>query len=192
MQRRPAVAKLIQQRNNLLIVAGLGSAVWDVEAVEQNDLNFYILGAMGSVVPIAIGLALAQPDRPVLALTGDAELLMAAGSIATASIRRPSNLTIVVLDNGRFGETGSQLSHTGHGVDLAAMARATGFEVAQTVTDIDQIDGVRATMHECRGPALFNFAVAPQMPEVVMPVRDGAHLKHRFRMQLLGDEAAKV
>ncbi len=192
MKRRPAVAQLIRDRDNLLIVAGLGSAVWDVEAVGQNDLNFYILGAMGSVVPIAIGLALAQPDRPVLALTGDAELLMAAGSIATASIRRPSNLSVVVLDNGRFGETGSQISHTGQGVDLTAMASAAGFKIAQTISSSDQIDDVRASMHRCEGPAFYNLLVASEMPEVVMPVRDGAHLKHRFRMQLLGADAARV
>jgi len=192
LNRRPAVAKLLQDRNDLLVVAGLGSAVWDVEAVAEDDLNFYILGAMGSVVPIALGLALAQPKRPVLALTGDAELLMSAGSIATASIRKPANLSIVVLDNGRFGETGSQISHTGQGVDLASMASAAGFSTARSISQPEQLADVRDRIHSCQGPAFFSLNVSADMPSVVMPVRDGAHLKHRFRQRLLGTDSAKV
>jgi len=192
LNRRTAVAELLHQRNDLLVVAGLGSAVWDVEAAGEDDLNFYILGAMGSVVPIALGLALAQPSRPVLALTGDAELLMSAGSIATASIRRSPNLSIAVLDNGRFGETGSQISHTGQGVDLSSMARAAGFPVAESITDPEQLPKVREAIHRCEGPAFYSLTISADMPAVVMPVRDGALLKHRFRQRLLGSESAKV
>src|SRR3546814_10263774 len=104
LERRAAVARLLGDREDMLVVAGLGSAIWDAEAAGETPLNFYMLGAMGSVASTALGLALAQPDRRVLALTGDAELLMGVGSLATIGVRRPKNLAVVVLDNGRFGE----------------------------------------------------------------------------------------
>ena len=116
MPRRPAIHRLLEGRTDkLLIVAGLGSAIWDAESAGENPLNYYLLGAMGSVVSTAMGLAFAQPDRNVLALTGDAELMMGLYALPTIGVRRPQNLSIVCIDNERFGETGSQVSHTSQG-----------------------------------------------------------------------------
>ena len=116
LPRRPAIHQLLEGRTDkLLIVAGLGSAIWDAESAGENPLNYYLLGSMGSVVPTALGLALAQPDRRVLALTGDAELMMGLYALPTVAVRRPANLTIACIDNERFGETGRQVSHTAEG-----------------------------------------------------------------------------
>jgi hypothetical protein len=126
LKRREVVAALLAERGDALVVAGLGAPVWDCAAAGDHPLNFYLWGAMGSAVPIGLGLALARPERRVLTVTGDGELLMGLGSLATAAVQAPPNLAIVVLDNERYGETGMQRTHTALGVDLAAVAAAAG------------------------------------------------------------------
>ena len=115
LDRREAVAALLEQLPDALVVTGLGSPTYDVFAAGPRATNFYLWGAMGGAVPMALGLALAQPDRSVLAVTGDGEQLMGIGSLATVAACAPANLTVVVLDNGHFGETGMQASHTSLG-----------------------------------------------------------------------------
>lgn len=119
LDRRAAVASLLQDRGPLLVVTGLGSPTYDVFAAGDHDANFYLWGAMGGAAVMGLGLAMAQPARPVAVITGDGEALMGVGGLLTVAVARPANLTIVVLDNGHFGETGMQASHTAHGVDLA-------------------------------------------------------------------------
>lgn len=128
LRRREVVKMLLDQRDSgMLIVAGLGAPTWDVTAAGDEPLNFPLWGAMGGAVSIGLGLAIAQPTRRILVITGDGEMLMGLGSLATVSIQSPSNLAILVLDNERYGETGMQATHTAGNVDLAAVARATGF-----------------------------------------------------------------
>jgi len=191
LERRSAVVELLQDRGDLLVVAGLGSAIWDVESAGDHPLNFHILGAMGSIVPTALGLAIAQPTRRVLAVTGDAEILMGLGTVPTTAVRKPENLTVLVIDNGRFGETGSQISHTGEGVDIAGMATAAGFATVNVVAETSELASARSLIQNGTGPNMIVLKVDAHMPEVVMPARDGAWLKHRFRNALLGEDAAK-
>jgi len=191
LERRPAVARLLAGRGELLVVAGLGSAIWDAEAAGETPLNFYLLGAMGSVASTAMGLAIAQPKRRVLALTGDAELLMGVGSLATIAVRRPKNLAIVVLDNERFGETGGQQAHTAEGVDIAGIAEACRFPLVRRVSDQAGLDGLRQLIQSGEGPILAVVKVTPDMPPVLMPIRDGVTGMRRFRQALLGDAALK-
>ena len=127
LQRREVVRALLENRNDLLVVAGLGAPAWDVTDAGDHPLNFPLWGGMGGAVMIGIGLALAQPDRKVLVITGDGEMLMGLGSLATAGVAKVGNLSVVVLDNEVYGETGQQKTHTAHGVDLAAAATACGF-----------------------------------------------------------------
>ena len=117
---------LLAGRGDLLVVAGLGSPNWDATAAGDHPLTFPLWGAMGSAAMIGLGLALAQPERRVLVLTGDGEQLMALGALATIAVQRPPNLAVVVLDNERYGETGMQATHTAHGVDLAGIASGRG------------------------------------------------------------------
>ena len=113
-----------------LVVSGLGSTTYDVFAAGDRDRNFYLWGAMGGATSIGLGLALAQPDKPVVVITGDGEQLMGIGSLATIAAKQPPNLTIVVLDNGHYGETGMQPSHTSLGTDLVAVAGGFGIRHA--------------------------------------------------------------
>jgi thiamine pyrophosphate-dependent acetolactate synthase large subunit-like protein len=182
MKRRDVVKKLLSARKDLLVVAGLGSTAWDITAAGDSPLNFPMWGAMGQAAMIGLGLALAQPKRRVLVITGDGEMLMGMGSLATIGVQKPANLTVVVIDNERYGETGMQETHTAHGIDLNAVARACGLNVVD-FKDLAQ------TIHEAQGP---NFAVvkvdAEKIP-LVLPPREGALLKARFRRALLGEQA---
>ncbi len=183
LDRRQVVATLLRDPDGLLVVTGLGGPTFDAAAAGDRALNFYVWGAMGGAAMIGLGLALAQPARRVLVLTGDGEMLMGLGSLATIAVQAPANLAIAVLDNGRFGETGSQRSHTAHGADLASIARACGWRATCTVTQAGELDGLRARL---RQEALFAVVrIAPEESPRVLPPRDGALLHHRFRAALL-------
>jgi len=138
LSRRNTVKTLLASRAETLVVSGLGSATWDVFAAGDDDRNFYLWGAMGSAAVIGLGLAVAQPTRSILVITGDGEMLMGMGSLATLGAVKPANLAVVVLDNEHYGETGMQQSHTGFDTNLAAVARANGFaEVFDISTEQD-------------------------------------------------------
>jgi thiamine pyrophosphate-dependent acetolactate synthase large subunit-like protein len=190
LQRREVVQALLADRGELLVIAGLGSTAWDCTAAGDSALTFPMWGAMGSAAMTGLGLALAQPQRRVLVLTGDGEMLMGLGSLATISVQRPGNLTLVVIDNERYGETGMQATHTAHGVDLAAMARAAGFASSVLVRDMGGVAVLRQSVQKDAGPHFAQIKVAAQKVPLALPPRDGALLKNRFRQALLGGGAA--
>src|SRR4249919_3463240 len=132
MDRRPFVAGLLADRSDLLVVTGLGSATYDVAACGDHPLNFYLWSAMGSTAMVGLGLALARPDRRVAVITGDGDMLMGLGSLATIGVKQPKNLTVIVLDNAHYGETGMQPSHTEAGINFAALALACRFRQARS------------------------------------------------------------
>jgi thiamine pyrophosphate-dependent acetolactate synthase large subunit-like protein len=190
LDRRKVVQALLDRREGLLVVAGLGSSAWDCTAAGDHPLTFPLWGAMGSACMIGLGLALAQPRRRVLVVTGDGEMLMGLGSFATIAAQRPGNLAVVVLDNERYGETGMQKSHTAYGTDLAGVARACGFSKAEVIRSRAQIAGARSDIHRARGPLFFQVKVRREALPLVLPPRDGGYLKHRFREALLGKDSA--
>jgi thiamine pyrophosphate-dependent acetolactate synthase large subunit-like protein len=189
LRRREVVRLLLAGRGELLVVAGLGSPNWDATAAGDHPLTFPLWGAMGSAAMIGLGLALAQRTRRVLVLTGDGEQLMALGALATIAAQRPPNLAIVVLDNERYGETGMQPTHTAHGVDLAGIAAAAGFPLAGTIRAADELEPVRQLIHEQSGPIFYAIKVRAEPLPFVMPPKDGAYLKDRVRLALLGPAA---
>jgi thiamine pyrophosphate-dependent acetolactate synthase large subunit-like protein len=189
LDRRTVVRMLLTDRGDLLVVAGLGAPAWDATDAGDHPLTFPLWGGMGGATAIGLGLALAQPDRRVLVLTGDGELLMGMGSLATAGVQRPRNLALVVLDNEHYGETGMQPSHTAFGVDLAAAAKACGFASSAMITTMDQIAALRENIHRAEGPLFAQIKIAADKLPLVLPPRDGTHLKNRFREALLGKDA---
>lgn len=184
LSRREVVARLLDSRGDLLVVAGLGSPAWDVMAAGDHERNYYLWAAMGSAAMVGLGLARAQPQVPVLVVTGDGEAMMGLGGLATVAVAAPRNLTVVVLDNGHFGETGMQRSHTGLGIELARVAAAMGMAECDVVNDLARIDAVRETLREMSGPRLFTVKVAAENPPRVLPPRDGVHVKNRLRAAL--------
>jgi thiamine pyrophosphate-dependent acetolactate synthase large subunit-like protein len=189
LRRREVTADLLAGRGNALVIAGLGAPAWDVTAVGDDDLNFPLWGAMGGAVPIGLGLALARPDRRVLVITGDGEMLMGVGSLATVAVQAPRNLAIAVLDNERYGETGMQATHTADGVDLAAMASAAGVPHCETVRDQAALESAAEKIRTLPGPVFIVIKVRAESPPLVLPPRDGVVLKDRFRAALLGPAA---
>jgi thiamine pyrophosphate-dependent acetolactate synthase large subunit-like protein len=189
LRRREVVARLLAERGDLLVVAGLGAPNWDCTAAGDHPLTFPLWGAMGGALPMGLGLALAQPRRRVLVVTGDGELLMGLTALATVGVKQPKNLAVAVLDNERYGETGAQPTATAARVDLAAMALAAGWREASKVADEAALARALPRLRSADGPLLANIKVRAENLPFVMPPKDGAHLKHRFRLALLGDRA---
>ena len=167
-----------------LVISGLGSPSYDLFAAGDRELNFYLWGAMGGASSLALGLALAQPERPVLAITGDGEQLMGIGSLGTIGAQRPHNLTLVVLDNGHYGETGMQPSHTSLGTDLVAVARGFGIDDAFGVDSLEQVGEILRRVKARAGVALASVRVDVEQAERTFPPRDGSYVKNRFRAAL--------
>ncbi len=185
LDRRAAVRELLQGRGDMLVVSGLGSPSYDVFAAGDHDGNFYLWGAMGGAAMVGLGLALAQPTRPVLVVTGDGEMLMGLGGLATVGARRPPNLGIAVLDNGRYGETGMQASHTALGVELCGVAKAAGFASVAEASDLDGIALIRPGFSaNTGGPRFAVLRIAPDEVPRALPMRDGVALKLRLRAHL--------
>jgi thiamine pyrophosphate-dependent acetolactate synthase large subunit-like protein len=186
LQRTEVARTLMEQVGDELIVCGLGSPVSDVSSARDRDLNFYLVGAMGSATPTGLGLALAQPDRAVVVVTGDAELMMNIGILATIGIKQPRNLSILVFDNERFGETGQQVSHTAYGIDIAGIAAACRFPHTMLVRQSHELGTALALTHAMTGPHLAVIKVDPERVPISIPIKDGVLCKGRFRKALLG------
>jgi thiamine pyrophosphate-dependent acetolactate synthase large subunit-like protein len=180
LDRRDLIRRLLIDRGGLLVVSGLGAATFDVAAAGDHSLNFYLWGAMGGTAMVGLGLALARPERRVAVLTGDGDMLMGLGSLATIGVRQPKNLVIVVLDNGHYGETGMQPSATQGGIDLVAAALACRFKHARAVLRIEEAADVRALLHAGEGPIFVDARISEEDVPRVLPLRDGHALKRRF------------
>ena len=187
LHRRDVVSELLKNRGDLLVIAGLGSTAWDITAAGDADLSFPMWGAMGQAAMIGLGLALVQPKRRVVVITGDGEMLMGIGSLATIGVQQPSNLTVVVIDNERYGETGMQRTHTADGVDLTSVAAACKFKHAITATK--DVAAVRELIYKTAGPNFATVKVADDKLPLVLPPKDGVLLRARFRRALLGESA---
>ena len=189
LDRRQAVAAILGQRGDALVVAGLGAPCWDAAAAGDHPLNFYTWGGMGSAAMIGLGMALAQPQRRVLVITGDGEMLMALGAFATIAVQQPRNLAVIVMDNEHYGETGMQQTHTRLGVDLAGMAKAAGFRAAGTIYSPAELKAWIPRIHREPGPVFAGIKVTTAKAPLILPARDGTVLKNRFREELLGAKA---
>lgn len=184
LDRRQVVARLLADRHNLLVVTGLGSASYDVMAAGDHDNNYYLWAAMGSAAMVGLGLAKAKPDHSVLVVTGDGEMLMGLGALATIAVQAPPNLTIAVLDNGHFGETGMQLSHAGRGINLDRVAGSCGFAWTSEIREMAQVDALRERLDARSGPTLATIKITAADAPRVLPPRDGVFIKNRFRTAL--------
>ena len=181
LDRRAAMRSLLENRGDLLLVTGLGSTTWDAAAVGDDDRNFYLWGAMGSAAMVGLGLAIARPDSRVLVITGDGEMLMGLGALATIGVQRPPNLAVAVFDNGHYGETGMQQSHTAESVELVAVARACGFRETFDVIDEIGLRDFAAQIHNAATTLFARIAIRADEPLRILPPRDGVLLKTRFR-----------
>jgi thiamine pyrophosphate-dependent acetolactate synthase large subunit-like protein len=184
LRRRPLVAALLKEAPDLIVVAGLGSAAWDITAAGDRDLNFPLWGAMGGAVSVGLGLALAQPSRRVVVVTGDGEMLMGLSALTTIAAMAPKNLAVLVLDNETYGETGGQPTNTARGTDLAAMAKAAGIDQSWTVTKESDAEDALGRIRDDEGPLFCVAKVRFEELALVLPPKDGVILRERLRKAL--------
>ena len=185
LRRRNVVKQLLDTMPEALVIAGLGATAWDVTAAGDSARHFPLWGAMGGAAMIGLGLALAQPERRVLVITGDGDQLMGLGALATIAVQNPANLVLVVIDNERYGETGMQLTHTAFGVDMAALARGAGFPTCLDITEPTELERALPELAQSSGPIFANIKVRAEELPLVLPPKDGVILKDRFRTALL-------
>lgn len=187
LDRKEAVPALVGRHEDFLIIGGLGGAAKDAVAVTNEGANLYALaGAMGAASMMGLGLALAQPSRRVLVVTGDGELLMNVGSLATIGVVNPPNLSIICVDNGRYGETGYQQSHTAHGVDLEMIARASGIRSTCTVRNAADVAVGVATVRDDSNASFVLLRVSTSPAPPVKRNLDASAVRLKFRSALLG------
>lgn len=187
LQRRDVVGAILTLRKpNLLVVGGLGSSSWDIAATDDNPQDFCLIGGMGLTVPVGLGLAGARPKNRVLVITGDGDMLMGMGSLATVAQVQPRNLAIIVLDNEVFGETGGQPTHTAGVTDLAAIAKGAGIADTGTIHDNAALTEAAPLIHEAEGPLFYVVKISADLPKTVYPPLDGPFAKDRFRTAVLG------
>ena len=189
LDRRDVVARILAGRGDTLVVTGLGSTTWDAAAAGDHPNNFYLWGGMGGAAMVGLGLANAQPGRRVLVITGDGEMLMGLGGLATIGASAPTNLAVVVIDNERYGETGMQETHTAHGVDLAAVAAGAGFATAGTLRTMGEVGAWIPRLLGDPGPLFAAVKVGTDPAPISLPLRDGAAIRARFREAVLGSKA---
>ncbi|MBK9978359.1 MAG: aldehyde dehydrogenase [Gemmatimonadetes bacterium] len=182
--RRAFVSRLLTATPDALVITGLGSAAYDVFAAGDRDRNYYLWGAMGGAASMGLGLALAQPDQSVVVITGDGEQLMGIGSLGTIAVKQPKNLTIVVLDNGHYGETGMQRSHSSLGTDLVAVAKGFGIADAFATSTLEGSDDIARRVMARAGTVFAQVFVEVEELPRALPPRDGPYIKNRFRAAL--------
>lgn len=190
LKRRTVLAAALADRGDTLFVTGLGSATWDLASLGDRPENFYLWGAMGNAAMIGLGLAIARPERRVVVITGDGEMLMGLTSLTTIGARHPANLAICVLDNERYTETGRQPTATGLGTDLAAVSAACGFPKAATIRTEAEAASLGKLLLGTPGPVMAVVKVIDETLPMAVPPRDGGYLKTRFRIGLLGESMA--
>ncbi|MFN0074686.1 MAG: thiamine pyrophosphate-dependent enzyme [Chloroflexota bacterium] len=184
MNRQEAVTALTEIIGDAAIVTGLGNVALDLFVAADRPLNFYTSGAMGTAVSIALGLAIAQPERRVICLEGDGSLLMNLGALATIARYQPPNLTCVIFDNQLYQITGGQPTHTETGTDLAAVARGCGIEQAAVATSVNVLRSELARTVNRSGPHILVAKVDQQLANGYLP-RKGVLYKYRI-MRALG------
>ena len=182
LDRRAVVSALLKDRGDAVAIGGLGASTYDIAAAGDHDRNLYLWGAMGGAVMIGLGMALAQPSLPVVVITGDGEMLMGMGSLATVGLQKPGNLSIIVLDNEVYGETGGQASHTGASTDLVGIARCCGIADSRTLSTMAEIESFAAGLQDISaGPRFASVKIDPANLERVLSHRDGTFILNRLR-----------
>jgi thiamine pyrophosphate-dependent acetolactate synthase large subunit-like protein len=185
LDRREVVKALLADRQDAIVIGGLGASTNDITAAGDHARNFYLWGGMGGAAMMGLGLALAQPKLPVVVITGDGEMLMGMGSLATIGLQKPANLSIIVLDNECYGETGGQTSHTASAADLVGVAKACGITESRAISTMAEVETFAKAMQDISaGPRFASVKIDAANLERVLPTRDGNFILTRLRGDL--------
>jgi thiamine pyrophosphate-dependent acetolactate synthase large subunit-like protein len=185
LDRRDVVKTLLANRRDMIAIGGLGASTNDITAAGDHARNFYLWGGMGGAAMMGLGLALARPKLPVLVITGDGEMLMGMGSLATIGLQKPANLSIIVLDNECYGETGGQMSHTASAADLVGVAKACGILDSRAISTMAEVGAFADAIEDISaGPRFASVKIDAGDLERVLPTRDGNYILTRLRGDL--------
>ncbi|MGE5159120.1 MAG: thiamine pyrophosphate-dependent enzyme [Gemmatimonas sp.] len=185
LHRRDVVKALLANRGDAVAVGGLGASTNDITAAGDHARNFYLWGGMGGAAMIGLGLALAQPNLPVVVITGDGEMLMGLGSLATIGLQKPGNLSILVLDNECYGETGGQMSHTASAADLVGVAKACGISDSRAISTMAEVEAFAVSIQDVSaGPRFASVKIDAAQLDRILPTRDGMFILARVRGDL--------
>ncbi len=188
LQRRRVVHQILEDRGDAAVVTGIGNAVHDVASANDDPKNMYLAGVMGGACMVAFGIALAQPDRRILVITGDGELLAGIGSLATIGVEQPENLSIIVIDNQAYGATGNQHTHTGRGVDLVGIAKASNFKNTALITNKKELQAQISNIYQKPGPYFAVVKVVSKSSPRINAPKDGTYVSRRFRSAVAGED----
>lgn len=189
LNRRTVVSRILRDRGDALAITSLGNPTFDVAAAGDCPQNFYLWGAMGGAVMAGFGLALAQPEKRVIVFVGDGEMMMGLGSLATVACHGAKNLSVVVIDNEHYAETGMQAAHAGRGVNIADVSKAVGMKLTRVVHTESELEEAVDLILNGQGPVQVTVKVTTAPVPTALPPRDGPYLRSRFREALLGSEA---
>jgi len=174
---RRLVAKL---KGEEAVVAGIGNTNFDLwAAAGQRAANFYMLGSMGLAFPIALGVALAQPQRRVVGLEGDGSLLMQLGCLSTIAMLAPANLSLIVMDNSVYQITGGQPTPAAASTDLVAVAQGCGLAGSTWASDEEDFERLVEAALSAKAPFLIAARIDAQ-PAAATTHRDPAQIRARF------------
>jgi thiamine pyrophosphate-dependent acetolactate synthase large subunit-like protein len=184
MNRFDLTSRLVKKlKHEEAVVGGIGNTNFDLWAAGHRPQNFYMLGSMGLALPIALGVALAQPARRVFALEGDGSLLMQLGSLSTVAMLAPKNLTIVVMDNGIYQITGAQPTPAAQVADIVAIAAASGLTSSVWASDEADFERLIDQSLGGSGPMLIGVRIDDK-PGVGTTRRDPVQIRERFMLGL--------
>ena len=187
LDRGEAVPAVVGDPDHFLIIAGLSWSAKDVGKLTGEAPNAFLMGGgMGGAITMALGLALAQPERVVLAVFGDGECLMNAGSLSTVGFMQPDNLAMLCVDNGTYGETGNQLTHTARNADLELIARGCGIDSTLTVHSEEHYADAATLLRKDGAPRFILLRVSDAAPPAYGRNFDAVERKTLFRRALLG------
>jgi thiamine pyrophosphate-dependent acetolactate synthase large subunit-like protein len=187
LDRKLALPKLIGDTNRFLIISGLAGPAKDIGYLTQESPNTFLFGgAMGGAMPTALGLAVSRPSERVLCVTGDGDLLMSMGSLATIASVKPKNLIIICIDNGLYQETGGQKSHTGLGVNLSKVAEGCGIPNVLSIVNEQELNkGSLLIDNNLDGPIFILLKVSEEKPPQYSRNWNASEEKVKFRKNLL-------
>ena len=188
LNRRYVISELLKQREDTLVVNGLGGTCWDIASFGHYVFIFYVWGGLRFACLIGLGLSFSKAKKKVIVITGDGEMLMGIGSLATIALKQPKNLSIVVFDNELYGETGSQKTHTAYSTNLSKIAIGSGIINSSIITTKEDLLLLCSKIHQIKNLSFSVIKINQEQEEIVLPIREGAYIKSRFRKALLGEK----
>jgi|TARA_B110000438_G_scaffold226108_1_gene220252 phosphonopyruvate decarboxylase len=182
LNRQDVLAILFPSTEEFLFITGLAGSARDAAGLTNDGDNLFTMaGCMGAAVPMGLGVALCAPKKQVVVITGDGELLMSIGSLASVATMAPDNFSIVCIDNGCHGETGGQTGHTSKRTDLSKIAEGAGIASVMALERYEELEAGRKFLSSGISPRFLQVRVSDGPPTKFKRNLNPIHCRIRFR-----------